>query len=146
MRLYLQILVSGVLGSGIVLLQLAVGSSIVLAILGNALFCAGVAAGVALGRQAPGPLALALAPASYMMTAVAFGIAGALAYAWSKSASLAMMSLLALGYSSSAGPDTPFEARLPVWILSNLLLIALGIAAGLLIRRMRRASAGAGSR
>ena len=144
MRLFLYIFASAVVGASIVLLQQGLGPTPALALLGNVVFCAGVA--LAAYATSGGPRVpwqrLLLAPFAYVAAAVALTLAAALAYAWFRWDTL-LMGLLALGYTSSdAGPDAPFFAQLQLWMLSNLLLIALSLAAGVALRRRRPAASG----
>lgn len=138
MRLFVYVLASALLGAAIILLQLATVETRLLQVLGNIMFCACIAALVGRSRSNPlGSVAVVLTPPAYIASAVLLAIAGMAVYEWWRPAGMALMGLLALGYAPSAGPDAPFFARLPFWVLSNLLIVVAGIAIGAWLRARR---------
>jgi RHS repeat-associated protein len=139
MRLFLYVLGSAFLGAAIIFLQVATGPLLGLRLLGNAVFCLGIAVLVAASRTNPleSPRSIFLAAPAYLMTALVLTIAGMVVYESARPLGIALMSPMALGYAPSRGPDAPFFVGIPTWLLSNLLLICLGIAFGAALRRRR---------
>ena len=139
MRLFLYVLASAALGAAIVYLQIATGPVQALRVLGNLAFCAGIMLLIATSKSNPleSPRSIFFAAPAFLLAATALAIAGMALLDWSEPIGVTMMAFLALGYAPPRGPDAPFFVAMPTWLLSNFLLVVIGVAGGAVLRGWR---------
>ena len=139
MLLFIYILASSFLGAAVTLIQFLTGPSLLLQLAGNAVFFFCIAGAVSLGKRDViySPRHVVLAPLAYIGSVLACGLLGVQLFDYSRAGAVLLMAPWALGYAPSAGPDAPLLTRFPIWVLSNLTLIGLAIAAGASLRARR---------